>query len=325
MMFKWLLAAAVIALPLTPACAAPADTSIKLTESAVRARAGSIPRQLDDGQRAGYQAVFASIQAGNWSDAQIELDAMKPGILHPIALAELYTAKGSPKVDRDPLVALLTQAPELPEADQIARLAQLRGATDLPTLPDEHKLNWIPGAPVRGRAHSAGSDAVAAQLSDAMRPFIKNDDGAGAQALLETTQGLSGDSQTEWQARIAWIYYNAGDDANARALALKSAADPSDWGVQASWTVGLASWRQHDCATAANAFASVASRASRRRSARRRALLGRARQHDVRPPRSDPGRADQRGAVSGDVLRPAGTAGAGVAGRTDRGDRCRQR
>ena len=39
-----------------------------------------------------------------------------PGPLHSYALAELYTAKGSPRVELDPLVKLLTEAPELPLA-----------------------------------------------------------------------------------------------------------------------------------------------------------------------------------------------------------------
>ena len=107
MMKAFLLSLAATALLPVAAHAAPAGTP---------AGAERIPVQLDDAQREAYRAVFAAIHAGRWTDAQIDLDAMKPGPLHAIARAELYTAKGSPKVEADALVALLTEAPELPEA-----------------------------------------------------------------------------------------------------------------------------------------------------------------------------------------------------------------
>lgn len=259
---KSFLLAATALIAATPALAAPSDVDANIRLAAPAKSA--IPAQLDPAQRTAYRQVFASIHAGQWNDARIELDAMKPGPLHAIALAELYTAKGSPRIDRDSLLALLAQAPELPEADQLAGLAKRRGASDdqLPTIPQEQKLSWIPGAPNRVHLHAGASDAAAEQLAVAMRPYIKDDNGVAAQALLESTSGLSGDALTEWQARVAWIYYLSGDDANARLMAAKSADAPSDWGAQANWTIGLAAWRQKDCTTAASAFLTVATRAT---------------------------------------------------------------
>ena len=95
----------------------------------------AIPALLDADQKAGYMRVFAAIRDSRWTDAQLELDSLKPGPLHAIARAELYTAKGSPKVDVERLVALLNEAPELPQAEQLARLARSRGARDLPRCP----------------------------------------------------------------------------------------------------------------------------------------------------------------------------------------------
>ena len=259
----WLTATALVVA--SPAlAAAPHDADAALPTATLTMARTAIPAQLDPAQRTGYRQVFASIHAGQWADAQLELDAMKPGPLHAIARAELYTAKGSPKIDRDSLVALLAQAPELPEAGQLAALAKRRGAGDdaLPSIPEKQKLDWVPSAPARVHLKVSASDAAAAQLKAAMRPYIKDDNGVAAQALLESTEGVSGDTLTEWQARVAWIYYLAGDDTNARAMAGKSAGSPSDWGVQANWTIGLAAWRQHDCAGAASAFLTVASRAT---------------------------------------------------------------
>ncbi len=258
-----LLGLALVALPVS-AFAAPGesatDTHIPRADAH---RNDAIPPQLDAAQRAGYRAVFAAIRDRRWNDAELQLDAMKPGVLHPTARAELYLAAGSPKVPLQPLLDLLRKAPELPQAAQLARLARVRGATDaeLPPLPQEHDLRWIAGAPNRQR--TKGFDgAVADALSEAMRPFIKADDGAGAEALLGRTEGLSPEALTEWQQRVAWIYYLEGRDADARRMAALAAGDPGDWGVQANWVAGLAAWRQRDCAAAGASFQAVASRSS---------------------------------------------------------------
>ncbi|MCP3735365.1 lytic transglycosylase domain-containing protein [Sphingomonas sp. RP10(2022)] len=226
------------------------------------AGADRIPDQLDAGQRDAYRAVFQAIRDGKWQDAQIGLDAMKPGPLHAIARAELFTAKGSPKVELAPLVALLNEAPELPEAADLARLAKARGAIELPPLPMAQRLIWQDGAPRRVRAKATKSDEIAADLATKMQPFVKADLGADAQSLLETTQGLTPEAQTEWQAKIAWMYFLTGDDANVRAMAAKAANGAGDWAVQGRWMGALSAWRQNDCAAAGTGFEGVAARAT---------------------------------------------------------------
>ncbi len=223
---------------------------------------GGIPSQLDDAQRAGYRAVFKSIREGKWADARLQLSAMKPGPLHNIAAAEMLTAKGSPKAPLDDLAKLLADAPELPQAEQIAQLAKSRGGRALPALPYTQALSWLGSAPVRARARATRSDLAAAALAEKMQPFIKEDLGAEAQALLEATSALSAEATTEWQQRVAWIYYTAGDDANARAMAAKAARGSGEWARQAMWVSGLAAWRQQDCAAADEAFSAAASNAS---------------------------------------------------------------
>ena len=224
-----------------------------------------VPAQLDASQREGYRAVFAAIREQRWNDAQLQLAAMKPGPLDAIARAELYTAAGSPKVELEPLMALLRQAPELPEADQIGRIAQLRGAdaSSLPAIPSEQRLVWHNGAPVRARLRAERSDTVEAMLADKIKPFIDNDDGAGAEALVNGSLGdLSPEARTEWQQRVSWIYYLSGDDANARRVAALAQQGDGKWGAAADWVQGLASWRDNDCRTAEAAFGAVAQRAS---------------------------------------------------------------
>ena len=246
----------------TAAITATAATAAAAAPAAARDGDG-IPDQLDGEQTATYRRVFAAIRAGQWADAQLTLDGMKPGPLHAIARAELFTAKNSPKVELAPLMALLAEAPELPQAEQLARLARLRGATALPVLPQPQRLVWFDGAPVRKRARSIRSDQAATEIALAIQPFVKADDGVQAEALVEKfAPQLTPEALTEWQQKVAWIYYVAGDNANARRMAAKASQGEGDWVPQADWVAGLAAWREQDCNAAGTAFERVATRAA---------------------------------------------------------------
>jgi soluble lytic murein transglycosylase len=217
---------------------------------------------LTAAERSDYRAIFAAIRSGQWADAEARLNSTRDHILYPVARAELYTAKGSPKVELDALMALLTAAPDLPHAAQLGRLATTRGATALPALPAEQRLVWLGSAPLRGRAETVRSDAAAAALSAKILPLIKEDNPAAAEALILTDAGaMSQEALTEWRQRVAWSYYLTGDDANARRLATVAQAGSGEWAAHADWVVGLASWRQRDCAAAGKAFQSTAQRA----------------------------------------------------------------
>jgi soluble lytic murein transglycosylase len=250
---------AATALALTPILAAPAYAAGDPPAPATMSR--GIPAQLDSDQRAGYAAIFKAIREQRWVDAQIQLTAMKPGPLHSIATAQLYLAKGSPKAENDALLAVLTSAPELPQAPAIARILASRGVV-APGLPVPQKLVWANGASTRGRAKPTKLDLATADLALKMQPFIKGDMGPEAQALLEATTNLTPEAQTEWQQRVAWIYFLQGDDNNARAMGYKARSGAGDWAVQGEWVGGLAAWRQGDCTAAGQAFVSVAARAS---------------------------------------------------------------
>ncbi|MBY0521734.1 MAG: lytic transglycosylase domain-containing protein, partial [Sphingomonas sp.] len=155
-----LIATFLAVLPFAPAGAA--DVRSAVVKAALPRDA--IPAQLDETQRAGYRSVFAALRDQKWLDARLQLATMPTGPLHMVALAELMTAKGSPKASVEDLTKLLAEAPDLPQAEQIARLAKTRGVTELPTLPFTRALSWTRGAPVRSRAKSSRSDLVAADL-----------------------------------------------------------------------------------------------------------------------------------------------------------------
>ncbi|MCJ8157489.1 lytic transglycosylase domain-containing protein [Sphingomonas sp. LaA6.9] len=229
--------------------------------SARKASREQAPQQLSSSERELYRAVFTDIRAGRWPEAAARLDAAKDGLLTPIARAELYLAKGSPKTELDPLMALLSEAPDMPKAAQIGRLATTRGATALPDIPQSQRFVWLGGKPLRARAAATRGDPVSDALGARVLPLIKENDPVTAETLLSEVEGqLTPQALTEWQQRIAWSHYIVGNDQAARMLAAKAQRGIGEWAAQADWVVGLASWRAQDFKAAAAAFQAVASR-----------------------------------------------------------------
>jgi len=240
-----LLLAAAVALPAAPALAEGGDA----------ASPGLSPEQ-----RSAWREVFAAIRAQDWPGAAARLAALPDGPLHRTARAELYLAKDSPKTELPQLLSLLEAAPEMPKADQLARLAETRGATELPQLPQAQSLVWVGSQPRRGRAQST-SDPAATTLEPLVQPLIKDNRPNEAEAIfLERQELLGSDARTEYQQRIGWSYYTIGNDRDARRLAAMARAGSGAWAVQGAWSEGLAAWREGDCKGAADAFGSVAGR-----------------------------------------------------------------
>ena len=132
-------------------CAAPALAGAgddARDSRAARPRAVAIPSQLSASQRENYQAVFADLRAQYWASAAGRLDGMDEGPLHNLARAMLYTMPGSPRVELEPLEALLARAPELPQAADLARLARMRGAETFPDMPRSIASPGSPASPV---------------------------------------------------------------------------------------------------------------------------------------------------------------------------------
>ena len=241
--------------------ALPATASATEARPELETSARGVPAQLGPNARSRYQDVFTAIRDARWAEAQAKLDAMPEGPLHNIARAELYLAKGSPKVDAAMLVALATKAPELPQARQLVALAKSRGVEALPSLPSAQELGWLGSAPRRGKV--AGSEVRGTMLAGKLVPLLKNDQPNEAEAILDANSAtLAADTLTEWRQRIAWTYYLTGDDSAALRLAAKASAGSGDWAGQADWVAGLAAWRQRDFEAASRSFATAAQRLS---------------------------------------------------------------
>jgi soluble lytic murein transglycosylase-like protein len=93
--------------------------------------------------------------------------------------------------------------------------------------------------------------------------FIKNDQPFAAEQFLESKAlELSPEALTELRYRVAWSYYIENDDASARRVSAVAQIAGGEWGTQASWVLGLATWRLGDYAAAYYAFDQVGRLAS---------------------------------------------------------------
>ena len=206
-----------------------------------------------------FSAIYAAIENKNWVEADRLLDNAPKGPMAAMARAELFLAAGSPKVDATELQTLLNDAPYLPQAEQLEKMAVKRGASDLPSLPGTQRFSYRGSAPKRDLPDNV---AAANALREKIQQHIKKDDPVSAEAAVEAASaGLSAEALTELRYRVAWSYYIENDDANARRVAGIAKASGGEWAVQADWVYALSSWRlkKHDDAFVA--FDDVARRA----------------------------------------------------------------
>lgn len=213
-----------------------------------------------------YAEVFSAIRGGRWAEAQIGIATLPQNVLTPVAKAELYTAKGSPVVSLGQIQSLLAEAPDLPEAEQLARMAITRGATTLPSYVTRRPITWLGNSPSRYKAKAITGEPAADQLRTQLDPLIKADDAVNAELLLmQATPLLSYEARAEAGQRVAWSYFAIGRDADARRVAdTYRAGAVGDWASQSAWVSGLASWRLSDCNSASASFRQVASTAQQR-------------------------------------------------------------
>jgi soluble lytic murein transglycosylase-like protein len=203
-----------------------------------------------------WRGVFDAIRAEDWIGVEAGIAALPDGPLKPIAKAEYYTAKNGPRTELGPILALLAEAPDLPQAEQLQRLAMLRGAIEPPAIVLARPTIGLPTAPRRGKTRPVAGEPAADALRVALDPLIRADDAAGAEALLiEQSPFLSPEARAEAAYRVAFIYYVLGRDADVRRLADAGRAGASgEWAAQSAWVSGLSSWRLGDYAAAQAGF-----------------------------------------------------------------------
>ena len=240
--------------PTKPAATIPATTHPVAAQPVLPPKPIVIPRD--------WRGVLLAINNGEWEAARLGIESLPPGPLKPYARAELFTAKDSPKVELQQIVALLAEAPELPQAEQLYRMAQSRGAvpTDIPGIYWPRPTVSLGSAPRRGKTRPVEDDPVADELRLALEPMVKIDDGTGAESLYLTAfPNLSIEARAEAAHRVAWIYFVGGRDADARRVAdYGRVGATGEWAAQAAWISGLASWRISDWNAAYASFRQAA-------------------------------------------------------------------
>jgi soluble lytic murein transglycosylase len=207
-----------------------------------------------------WRGVFDAIRRQEWASAQAGIATLPDSPLKPVAKAELYTAKGSPRAELTQILALLTEAPDLPQAGQLQRLAVARGMTKTPPIAGQWRMVPLASAPRRHRSRPVEGEPAADALRTALQPLIESRSAPEAEALFQQSLPLlSYEARAEAAHRVAWIYYVIHRDQDARRvveIGLPGAV--GEWAAQAHWIAGLAAWRLNDCAAAAIHFRAVA-------------------------------------------------------------------
>ena len=226
-----------------------------------RADRSAVPSLLSNDERDYYRSLFDAIDGKDWTRVQQMFAQKSDGPLHQLARAEYFLASGSPKIEVSELQAWLAQGTELPDADQISRLALKRGAVNLPAIPVEQQLGRLPSLTKRIKPAAINDGTMPAQVSSGILDRIKADDPLGARVLLDGIDAsLSPSARAEWRQRIAWSFYIENQDAPAYEMAQLAAQGQGPWVGEAWWVAGLAAWRLGDCEGAADAFKNTAAR-----------------------------------------------------------------
>ncbi len=196
-----------------------------------------------------WRGVFDAIRVSDWGGASAGIAMLPDGPLKPVARAELFTARNSPRVELGAILTLLAEAPDLPHADQLQRLAVARGAIETPAIAIARRVIGLGSSPRRTRGRMVSGELAADALRTALEPLVDANDGPAAEALL-LAQGpyLTLEARAEAGQRVAWIYYILGRDPDVRRVADQwRIGAVGEWGAQSAWVSGLAAWRMGDC------------------------------------------------------------------------------
>lgn len=233
-----------VSLTASPAYAAPSSsgaTSFDYYSAKSSAENTIISRKEE--QRA--RDFFAAIDAKDWTRAQQLAEQASNDLLSPIFRAELYLAAGSPRVELGPLLTLVSDAPYIPQAEQLGRLANSRGADSLTINDARRGLSYHAGPPVRGKPKQVtGNNSLHAHHSGAILDAIKNDNPDHAMAYFRAVgDDISQESRTEWLQRIAWSYYIENQPQKAFETTELAIEGRGPWLADSYWVRGLAAWR----------------------------------------------------------------------------------
>ncbi|WP_419814355.1 lytic transglycosylase domain-containing protein [Glacieibacterium sp.] len=261
-MLKAILLAAVAVLPFAAAAedAAPSPDITVTGNVGITAAQRRVPAQLSVADRATYRQVFLDIEAGRYSAAEAALASLPDGLLTGTAKAQLMIARGTGRATLDQLNTWLTANADLPQTPKVLQLAQRLGTPLAPNLPVSHAFRTVSfTTPMNTRSAQGFGQPGDATLATRLKPLLAADRTADAESAWGgLASSASEPVATEWAQRTAWSYYIGGDDVGARRVGDLAAAGTGEWAALGGWVVGLASFRQGDCESAARGFDTVA-------------------------------------------------------------------
>ena len=118
-----ILAVSAMAAGVTAGLAGPAQANEASIAYFSQGKSAALPTLLSNEDRLYYGSLFEAIDARNWDRAEILLGERGDGPLHGAALAEYFLQPESPRIPVERLSAWLDRYRDLPQAEQIARLA----------------------------------------------------------------------------------------------------------------------------------------------------------------------------------------------------------
>ncbi len=244
------------ALAAASALATPAHADDSRTYYTARINQSVVPQQLSQAEREQYRALFAAIEGERWDEVQALLAQDQNGPLKLVAEAEYFTHANSPRVELQQIEDWFARGGRnLPQAEQLARLAVTRGAERAPERPYLTPLRQSRGFPRRDRPDTVFDPAMPTEVASAIQQAISNDDPDSARLLLDgVDSGLSPEAKAEWRQKIAWSYFIENRDAEALAMARTVSGGSGAWVAEGEWVAGLAAWRLGDCSEAGEAF-----------------------------------------------------------------------
>jgi len=223
----------------------------------------AVPGVLSNSERAHYRDLFAAIDRQQWDRVTALLNRSENSVLNPIARAEYYTHANSPRVSADQISRWLSAGYYLPQAQQLGRLGERRGLSNLPAFPTAQSFSRQPSSSKRIRPRSVSDGTMPSSSKSRILEFIRNDDPYNAYLILqEIDPQLSSAARAEWRQKVAWSFYIENQDENALAVAETVSAGSGAWVAEGEWVAGLSAWRLGYCSLAGESFARAADASS---------------------------------------------------------------
>ncbi len=225
-----------------------------------------LPRILSPADSASYETIFKLQDKGRWKDADRVVKNLRDDALMADVLAQRYLSAGKYRASFDELKAWMDSYADHPDAPGVYALAVQRAGKNAEAVARPDGGSVFGGTSGDGTRLGKGADDVrgltseqrrrAGALKSRFRTALHSGDTKGARGILESeeTQTLLGRAGVDrLRSLLSFSYFIDGMDDLAQD-ALRSAGRAP----LASWSAGLAAWRQGRMDTARTHFESLA-------------------------------------------------------------------